>query len=460
MDEIEQALVRALPGEPPGRLPPVRAWASRLGAGSRSILEALDRLVDKGVLRKRGRSGHWRSEEFPTDAASSGRFDATRITERISQELRTGEHPWHIPFASVKELARRWGCHRQTASRVLANLQQAGLLERRGRSYHPVPPRRGKTGTSVSVLCVGAAGLRGELRMDSDREIDFWKELGIESSRLGLGLRRVPWSGGHLPIDPSVVGVVASTWHLPDPEALYKVLDRVRIPVCVWIQDPSSHRSPVRSHPRLRFHDQGYGAASGKLLAAHVFDRGHGHLAFVSPWHGSVWSRERLEGILDEANRRGGTVDVFRLEGISEWDRLAPAWEDPAMWDGFPAETIAQVVEGPVEPVRELAISTLGWNRIRRDMEPLLEGALASGATAWIGANDECALIAKEWLAARGEHRIVVGFDDTSGALRADMTSFRFDSGAMVRSMLGQILSKGQGPGLVRHEGVVVVRGT
>lgn len=459
VDEVERALTQALEGEPVGRLPSVRAWASRLGAGTRTVQEALDRLVRKGLLRKRGRSGHWRSGDFPSDAVRSARVDATRIKEELAAELRSGVHPWSVPFPSVKEQARRWGCHPQTASKILASLQADGLLELRGRSYHPVPPRRGRYGSPARLLCVGAAGLRGELRMDTDREIDFWKELGIESTRLGLELHRVPWGGGKLPVDPSVVGVVASTWHLPDPEALYKVLDRVRVPVCVWIQDPSSHRSPVRSHPRLRFHDQGYGAASGRLLAAHMFDRGHAHLAFVSPWHGSVWSRERLKGIRHEAFLRGCRVDVFTLDGISEWDRLAPAWEDPAMWGGFPAEVLAQAVEGQVDPVREQAIRTLAWNRIRRDMEPLLEGAFDSGATAWIGANDECALIAQEWLAARGERRVVAGFDDTSGALRADLTSFRFDSGAMVRSMLAQTLSQGRGPGLSRHEGVVVPRG-
>jgi DNA-binding transcriptional regulator YhcF (GntR family)/DNA-binding LacI/PurR family transcriptional regulator len=460
VDQVELALEQALPGEPPGRLPSVRAWASRLGAGTRTVQEALDRLVQRGVLRKRGRSGHWRQDEFPRAGGRSARTDATRIEEALAAELRSGLHPWNVPFPSVKEQARRWGCHPQTASRIFASLQSAGLLERRGRSYHPVSPRRGLHRTKAAILCVGAAGLRGELRMDTDREIDFWKELGIESSRLGLELHRVPWAGGKLPVDPSVVGVVASTWHLPDPEALYKVLDRVRVPVCVWIQDPSSHRSPVRSHPRLRFHDQGYGAASGRLLATHMFDRGHVHLAFVSPWHGSVWSRERLKGIRQEAVLRGGEVSVFSLDGISEWDRMAPAWEDPAIWEGFPAVAVARAVEGPVDPVREQAIRTLGWNRIRRDMDPLLQGALATGATAWIGANDECALIAQEWLAARGERRAVAGFDDTSGALRADLTSFRFDSGAMVRSMLSQILSQGRGPGLSRHEGVVVARGS
>lgn len=295
--------------------------------------------------------------------------------------------------------------------------------------------------------------------MDSEREIEFWNELGVEASRLGLSLKRQPWEGGLIRPDESILGVVASTWHVLDPEALFGALDRLRVPTCVWIQDPSTHRSPVRAHPRLRFHDQGYGTVSGKLLAAHLLGRGHRNLAFLSPWHGSLWSRNRLRGLQDEMARRGGHVHAFCLDGVSEWDRLAPAWDDPGIRNAFPVRAVERIVEGEVEPVREAAIRALAWNRIRRDMEPLFESALASDATIWVGANDACALLALDWLGSRGVRRAMAGFDDTASALRGELTSFRFDSGAMVRSMLNQILSNASGPGLSRHEGVVVPRG-
>jgi len=295
--------------------------------------------------------------------------------------------------------------------------------------------------------------------MDSERETEFWKELGMEASRLGLSLERSPWSGGAIRPGASFLGVVASTWHVPDPERLFRALDPLRLPVCVWIQDPASHRSPAHAHPRLRFHDQGYGAVSGRLLARHLLERGHRRIAYLSPWNGSLWSRNRLRGIREESERQGREVDEFCLNGVSEWDRLAPAWSDETIWKRFPSQEIAKVVEGSAEPLREFAIRELAWNRIRRDMAPLFASAFDSDATAWVGANDDCALLALEWLESRGRHRAVAGFDDTAGVLRSDLTSFRFDSGAMVRSMLNQILSNASGPGLSRHEGVVVPRG-
>jgi len=103
-------------------------------------------------------------------------------------------------------------------------------------------------------------------------------------------------------------------------------------------------------------------------------------------------------------------------------------------------------------------------NRIRKDLAPLLERALASGATAWIAANDVCALHALGWLQEKGVkipgEVSLAGFDDTAEALRADLTSYRFASDSMARAMIRQILSSAGGPAVMRHAGVVVARGS
>jgi LacI family transcriptional regulator len=103
-------------------------------------------------------------------------------------------------------------------------------------------------------------------------------------------------------------------------------------------------------------------------------------------------------------------------------------------------------------------------NRIRKDITPLLEKALASGATAWIAANDVCALHALAWLQEKGVKLpgdvSLAGFDDTAEALRADLTSYRFASDSMARAMIRHILSPSTGPRVMRHEGVVVSRGS
>lgn len=157
-------------------------------------------------------------------------------------------------------------------------------------------------------------------------------------------------------------------------------------------------------------------------------------------------------------------MDSFCLEGISVWDRLAPAYSDPRIGSSFPNTLVARLVEGSSAPIRDAIILELGMNRIRKDLSPLLERALASGATAWIAANDLCALQVMDWLQEKGvkvpSEVSLAGFDDTAEALRADLTSYRFASDSMARAMIGQILNASRGAAVMRHEGVVVARGS
>ena len=464
-DELADRIATTLPQLPAGRLPTVRQFAARWGASTRTTQFALGELRKRGLVESRPGAGLWRAGEMPTKSEPVPRDDARSLALRLQKEIESGLHPWGQPLPSAKEWARRWSCHPQTASKALRLLEQASeTVKRRGRSYLPRLLAPGYRRGRQILLCIGAADRQGELRMDSDRELDFWRELGTEAAQAGLALSRLPWTGSKIPGAGSAVGVVASTWHLADPETLYRALEHLHLPVCVWVEDPSFRGGLPHAYPRLRFHDLGYGATAGRAVARHLLDLGHRRLAYLSPWHKSAWSQNRLRGLREEANRDGASVEAFCLEGLSEWDRLAPAWSDSRFWATFPETALERSVEGPTEILRTAAIRELGWNRIRRDFETLAEQARSSSATAWIGANDSVALMAKEWLKTR-EIRVpgtmsIVGFDDTSVALRADLTSYRFDSASMARSMVWQLLASRPSASLSHHGGVMVPRGS
>jgi DNA-binding LacI/PurR family transcriptional regulator/DNA-binding transcriptional regulator YhcF (GntR family) len=462
-EELAEQIVGEWTAWPAGRLPSGRNLASRFGSSTRTVQEALEILRRRGMVQSRPRSGFWRTGDLPAPLRISSRSTASDLSRRLMTEIVEGRHPWDSPLPSIKELALEWGCHVQTASKALEAGIHARLLERRGRRLFPVRPRLGRKAATPHILCVGAAASDGHFRLDSDRESDFWRELGAQATLAGLSLVRSAWSGQKVVPSQDAVGVVATTWHHHDPMAVCRELSRLRIPVCVWVEEHILEGPSLDS--RIRFHDQGYSSRIGSIVARHLLDLGHKHLAFFSPWHASQWSRNRLQGIEHEVARNGGKVDAFCLEGESEWDRLIPAETDPVLIRCFPEKALSRIVEGPTCRLRELVVQELGWNRVRRDTEPLLEGALASGATAWIGANDVCALNALKWLREKGV-RVpgeisVVGFDDIVEALRSDLTSFRFSYASMARSMIRQILSPSSlSSSLTRHEGMVVARGS
>jgi len=400
---------------------------------------------------------------MPSVEEVASRRTADDLRLRFKTDLVEGRYAWDSPLPSMKELAGQWSCHAQTVAKVLDAAVRAGLLERRGRGHFPVRPRSRRKSASPHILCIGAAARDGHFRLDSDRESDFWRELGAQATQAGLSLVRSAWSGERVVPSRDTVGVVATTWHYHDPMAVCRELSRLRIPVCVWVEEHILDGLSLDS--RIRFHDQGYSTRIGSMVARHLLDLGHRRLAFFSPWQASQWSRNRLQGVREEVARQGGKVDDFCLDGESEWDRLIPAETDPVLLRHFPAAVLSKIVEGDSDHLRELVIQELGWNRIRRDTVPLLEAALASGATAWIGANDICALNALKWLRARGiavPGKIsVVGFDDIVEALRSDLTSFKFSYASMARAMIRQILSPSpHSPPLTRHEGMVVARGS
>jgi len=461
--DLASILAARLPHWPGGRLPTVRELASLHGTSTKTVSNALALLRERGLVETRQGSGLWRAGQRPAPVPALPKPGAIEFAERLCAEIRQGLHPWTTDLPSLKEFASRWDCHPQTAAKALDIAAASGLLERRGRHHRPVRPRPRRGAQAPTLLCIGAADAQGRFRMDTDRESDFWRELGSQAAVAGLSLLRRPWTGERIRPDPSSVGVVASTWHIQDPALLLHELESLRLPVCLWTEE-YTRRETGRRHPRIQLHEQGYHKDVGALAARHLLDLGHSRFAYISPWHASRWSRSRYQGIEEEVLRRGGQVESFGLEGISIWDRLAPAYSDPRIASSFPKTLVARLVEGSSTPVREATIRELGMNRLRKDLDPLLEQASRSGATAWIAANDVCALQALDWLHAKGvevpRQVSLAGFDDTAQALRADLTSYRFASDSMARSMIRQILSPTRTKGVMRHEGVVVARGS
>lgn len=461
--DLASILAAGLPTWPEGRLPTVRELAALHATSTKTVSNALDLLREQGLVETRQGSGLWRAGRLPAPVPRMPVANAFDFAEHLCAEIRQGLHPWNTDLPSIKEFATRWKCHPQTASKALDIAAGSGLLERQGRRHRPVRPRPRRKLSAPTLLCIGAADALGRFRMDTDRESDFWRELGSQAAVAGLSLLRSPWTGERIRPDPSSVGVVASTWHCQEPALLLRELESLRLPVCLWTEE-YTRRETGRRHPRIQLHEQGYHKDVGALAARHLLDLGHSRFAYLSPWHASRWSRSRYQGIEEEVARRGGQVEAFCLDGISIWDRLAPAYSDPRIGTSFPNRLVERLVEGSSTPVREATIRELGMNRLRGDLDPLLEQASRSGATAWIAANDVCALQALDWLHERGVdvpgEISLAGFDDTAEALRADLTSYRFASDSMARSMIRQILSPSRTKGVTRHEGVVVARGS
>lgn len=460
--QLAEQFTKNLSEWPEGRLPSIRWLSIQNHASTRTVQIALELLRKRGLIESRPRSGLWRKGELPKEEVPEVKRSVDALFLQLKKELADGLHPWDSPLPLIKVLAVHWNCHVQTVSKILHRAVSMGLLERKGRFHIPRRPAAKGKRNRPTILCLGAGAPDGNFRMDSDRESDFWRELGAQAALSGLSLVRRVWNGGPVRTVENTVGVIVTNWHYKDPYAICREVAKLKIPACVWFDEQT--RDSMVSKPRVHYHDQGHSTENGVYLTRHLIELGHKHIAYISPWHANPWSLKRLKGIQNEALQHGCRVDSFFLNGDSEWDRLIPAENDPFLLKKFPAKLIEKMIEGPSDTVQSFLGAQLGWNRIRKDLEPLFTQALASRATAWIGANDICALDALKWLKEKGvpvpKKVSVAGFDDTIEALRSDLTSFRFSCASVARAMIYQILTGQRAQTLTQHKGMVVARGS
>lgn len=428
------------------RLPPVRDLVVQWGFSSRTLREAVRRGVAQGWLQTRPGSGIWPAGHMPEAAPTPTRTrGADDLSSRLRAEIEGGVHPLGNPLPSVKDLARRHKLHPATARKALVLLEDSGLLERRGRAWVVSRPRT--SGTSPVLLCIGAADATGRLRMDSDREWDFWREMQAEALRNGLVPELLPWDGGRIDLrDPAILGVVVCSWHMLDLRPLLDPIARSGIPCAVWVishlPDADAGYRDLRT---LWFHDMAFGREAGRSMAEFLSGLDLAKVAWISPFHESAWARNRLDGFLEGLQGRREVVPVLG-RWVSEWDLHDSLLNDSEDWSGSLHPALRSVGSHPdLGDLVRPQIERLTRDRFLEAMTPDLEAALASGATLWVAASDLVATWVLHWLSERGinipENLKLASFDDTRDASRLNLTSMRFDTAAMARAMLLQILS-------------------
>lgn len=439
------------------RLPSLREMAALWGMGVRTVQLAVAEAVRQGWLETRHGAGIWPAGAMPTPALPRTRLDAGRLAEGIGTQIRAGHYAAGQRLPAPKDLAQQHGVHVATVRKALRTLVSQGQLERQGRVWSVSAHRSARALRAPVLLCLGAGDAEGNLRMDTDREWDFWREIQAEALRCGLVPRLVPWNG-ELPSLEGVFGAVVSTWHLLDSSPLLDGLMRARLPAAVWV---ANHEIlPGRSYRQARtlwFHDLAFGKESGQTMAKALAGLGHRKLAWISPFHGSSWSRNRLEGL------RGGLPEGFELveavEGwVSEWDVQKDVHLDPQVLGRIDLEGIGH--GGSLANLARPLVEAITRDRCLEVFGPRLEAVLDSGATLWVVASDLAALWCRHWLRGRGiAVPPMVSFDDSREASRIGLTSLRFDVQGMARVMLRQVLSSRQPHRrLTRYAGDVLLR--
>jgi hypothetical protein len=370
-----------------------------------------------------------------------------RIAEALKEELRAGALDPFIGLPPQKALADRYHVSTRTLRKALFALEADAVLVRHGRTWRFKP---GPAAVRANfVILITRCDSSGRLLLDSERELDFLKAAYLETRALRLELQVVGFGpGGRLldrqgrelppPGGRPILGFLVSTWLIHDVHGILALLRPYRLPVSVWWEHAPETLSGKRFPRNVVFFNLSFGERPGAIIAETLLGSGHRQVLFLSPFHASAWSRQRLEGLRNRMQKApdGRVMAVTDATHASPWSFQEEARKELRAGNGALAADDPKVMR---RKSRNLA---------RRVGEMLAGARGATEATAWVCVNDEVAENAAAWIRTRdGKKRggkapggkpapYLVSFDNSAASYRLGIDSFAFDSGAMARQML------------------------
>ncbi|MBK8802579.1 MAG: GntR family transcriptional regulator [Fibrobacteres bacterium] len=426
MRRLREDLIRQ-PGKDGQALPSVRSLAAHHGVTPRTMHRALQALVAEGFVHAIERKGiFWgRAPMAVAPLSKPGRVRIEEVRERLLEDLRRSVFHPHKPLPEARILGEIHGIGAKRMAQLLGSLVEQGWLARRGRAIHTTPTAL--PSYRATVVVVSRCDASGKLLLDSERETDFLKSIRTQARELGLEPSFAGWHeegtvgrlldrhGVKLHLEQSrlpLLGVIASTWLVQDPQAFLRHLRAAKVPVSVWWEHPASHFPRVRTGSLVGF-NLSFGASAGLEAGRHLRSLVSGPIAFVSPFHAAEWSRARLVGL--QKALEGTHIPIF-------------AYVD-ATWES--AWHLRQASSDPSQ----------GEARLREILARLLDQSELANQPNWVIVNDHVAVHLIELLRQRGIPRPrIVSFDNTSAAESYQFDSFEFHTDGMVRQMLQQIL--------------------
>lgn len=432
-------------------LPSIRALARHFGVAPLTVHRVLRRLQAAGHMHALPRKGfYWGARPAAAAPGLPARIDKlVAARNRLVTDLRCGAFHPHRVLPPRGALAPIYGLGAARMGRLLAELADQGLLERRGRGFAlPPPPRKVIQGTVLVVMRCHASGM---LLLDTERQTDFVKSVHREGRERGLRIVILGWlqgdGGGRFldqngdAADPAalsglLLGCLVSTWLVKDPAELLFRLRRLGAPISAWWEhSPEAFPRFSGPGPKVLGFDISFGTSSGTAVGRHLRAQGEGPVAYVSPFHGGTWSRARLAG-MREALRGSGLALEARVD-----EAMGSAWD-------------YHQAEGGV---------ARGERRIRAVLRKLIEGLDPIRCPVWVAVNDHTAVIILELLRREGKARPhLIAFDNSTASDAYQFDSFEFHTEGMVRQMLYHALHPGaplfKGGGLHEMVGRLVLR--
>ncbi|NLG17551.1 MAG: GntR family transcriptional regulator [Fibrobacter sp.] len=473
LDRVISFLRERLRENPSERLPSIRQISARCSVSARTVSKAIKQLCSEGEIVIRWGAGCFPSgyvELLQKDEAGSQerRKSKSEISfDQIRNDLINFRFPPGSCLPSFKELSFRYGvCYPTLRTAVNKLCSEGVLLKKSGHYYVREKKVSREWRLKVVVIC---AAYNGSLIIEKERERDFFRHLTIETSQRGLDLEFFGYvdrtsaphfidPGSHNPVAfgnrNDIVGYILVTWHMKD---YVECLNRIRHlgkPVSIWVEHfRSIPKISISNISTPAFFDLSYSRRPGAEMGRLLIEYGHRRIAYISPFHDSVWSAQRLCGLEEafkDAGLEGGVVPFVLNDYSNDWSFMDIVLKEVKLDGILDEKELAASSElrdfEKIEQIRSGIYSIFRDGLIMRDCKSLLDRALSDrNITAWVAANDLCALLFLDYLKEKSirvpDDLSLAGFDNTFESLEHGLTSYDFNIAGLVHSMIEHLLN-------------------
>lgn len=435
---ILQSLIKS-PHKKGDALPSVRSLMATFKAGSATVQAALRQLEeDKQIYTIRGKGCFWGNPPTQMQLPKPRVSALEKLQHMFEEDWEHGEYKPDNPLPLLKELADHYHVSQPLLRKFISQKIEDGILQQMGRRYFFSKGLRERTieqtrhGLS-EIIFVTRCNSWGGFTAESERELDFLRLVyrTAGAGKYKLILLGINESSGKL-IDrsgnvvllkdyPNAVGALLSTLLVQNPQSLLQMFAGVKFPVAIWWEHPLD---TIPNHYLKKndwaFFNSTFGEHPGIELGNYLVARGIQEVTYISPFHNSSWSKDRLSGL-----EKAGLKVKCKYD-----DEFASPWD-------FKQIARDQVARHSVEAyARKL---------LKKKLSELISGENKGADKShewWVCVNDEIAGLFVE-MSEEGEcvlpgeenHPNIVAFDNSAESYLLRIKSYDFNTEALVEQM-------------------------
>jgi DNA-binding transcriptional regulator YhcF (GntR family)/DNA-binding LacI/PurR family transcriptional regulator len=451
-----------------GNLPSVRRLALQLCVSPVTILRAIKTLENDGLLVRRWGKGTFVADNLPPTPDSTdqsvGKYLDTLL--KFKKDIVDGKFQTHLPLPPVNQLTTLYNASYPTIRRVLSALLEENILKRNGARYYFFTNRL-KYRSRIAIVAFGMG--KGSIKIETERERTFYRLLSSIASDNNVDLEFICYNDYldnpcfYTPENKSmevylkksgISGVILSSYHMNNSAECLATLMTYNTPVSAWIEDSRILSTVDRfgSHYRkLTFFDSSYSTIPGNDVGRYLLEKGHRGIAFISPFHGSPWSQNRLKGLKKAVSfNPEATLYPFTVsEYINDYFYMLPFLQHGDFERHFRSDSLTQQIHDFLSPrlssikyehdtlLRDNAIFTC----IKKTVDQITS---TPSITALVCVNDLIAgMINDYWsfLKIPYEKRpALIGFDNSFKSLQQQFSSYEFNTQGEIQNMITHVL--------------------